>query len=170
MPNQISTPAPKTFSTVNAVADAATSAETPNIDATAHSARPAASPAVAITAGRRPPRAAECTTSAVAGPGESASIAATGTNVTSACNISGRRLPRGAAHVSCAEPLAEARQGGHAPSLSRRRASAISVLESCVSASTASRSPTARVSMSMRSLCSTSGSSSASEIPVARKR
>jgi hypothetical protein len=81
------------LSTVYAVAEAATSAETPNIEATAQAARPVASPAIAVTAGRRPPRAAEWITIAVAGPGESASIAATGRNATSACSISPGAAP-----------------------------------------------------------------------------
>ena len=75
---------------VNAPADAATTAARPKAAKSAHRRIPRLLPATVRSTSRRPPRNADDTTSAVAGPGTIVSSTATGKNACASVSSTGR--------------------------------------------------------------------------------
>src|SRR5215211_890773 len=90
-PSSTSPAAPTSLSTVNAVAEAATTAARPTAAAIPHISTPTSLPRVVASASCRPPRAALRTTSTVAGPGVRVRSAATGRKLQS-ISLTRRRI------------------------------------------------------------------------------
>ena len=99
MPSQTSTAAPVSFSARNAISEAATSAEIPAIDSSAHAITPIELPAIVSTPSRQPPRRALRITIAVAAPGVIVTSTAIGMKAQSMFAIIGRSTRSGS---SCA--------------------------------------------------------------------
>src|SRR3954452_8692762 len=122
-PSAISTTAPASLTTVNTVADVATTAASPAAARMPHASTPIELPAVQTSASRRPPRAAVRTTIAVAGPGVIVTRTATGTKARSVRSTSARR--RDGPQLGAANPAGRVVELRERRQLVRRRPGAV---------------------------------------------